>query len=65
MSNWWDEVDAALREQSEDAPDPWAALADGDDATDDLLDGLTDDQEAFLRQLAEQPQVGRFDLDDE
>ena len=63
MSNWWDEVDAALQEQSEDAPDPWAALADDPDDAMGPLDGLTDDQEAFLRQLADQPQLGRFDDD--
>ena len=65
MSSWWEELESALREQSEDAPDPWAALADDEDDAALPSDGLTADQEAFLRQLAEQPQVGRFDHDDQ
>lgn len=59
MTDWWEQIEHALVTGSEDAPDPWADLADGDDL--DALDGLTDDQKAFLRQLDDQPHVGRFD----
>ena len=64
MSTWWEELEIALREQSEDAPDPWASIGE-DDGDESPPDGLTSDQETFLRQLAEQPRVGRFDVDDE
>lgn len=60
MSDWWEQIEQALVEGSEDAPDPWADLADGGE-TASL--GLSDDQAAFLRQLADQPTLGRFHED--
>ncbi|MCB0982263.1 MAG: hypothetical protein R2694_05575 [Ilumatobacteraceae bacterium] len=63
MTDWWEQIEQALIEGSEDAPDPWADLATAGEAA-DL--GLSQDQAAFLRQLAEQPSLGRFhdDLND-
>ncbi len=61
MSDWWEQIEHALLEGSEDAPDPWAEMADDADSAGD--DGLSDDQRAFLQQLTQQPSLGRFDDD--
>ncbi len=58
MSEWWQGVEAALAEHSAEAPDPWAEQADE-------LPMLTDQQRAFLEQIAAQPQPTRLSLDDE
>jgi hypothetical protein len=55
MSAWWDDVAAELQARSEHAPDPWADFVEG--ATDEHL---TDEQRAFLRQLDDQPALGRL-----
>lgn len=59
MSNWWDDVDAELAKRSEEAPDPWADL--DDDAFAVGATALSDEQAAFLQQLADLPPIGRFD----
>lgn len=58
MSDWWLGVEAALAEHSAEAPDPWAELADE-------LPMLTEQQRAFLEQIAAQPQPVRLSLDDD
>ena len=60
MSDWWEMLEAALEERSETAPDPWGDLGDDDEAS-----ALTPEQEAFLRQIAEQPHPGRYVHDDD
>ena len=57
MSEWWQGVEAALAEHSAEAPDPWAEKADD-------LPMLTDQQRAFLEQIAAQPQPTRLSADD-
>jgi hypothetical protein len=51
MTDWWSELEGALESGSDEAPDPWAHL-DGHLAVE-----LTDEQLAFLRQLADQPEM--------
>jgi len=60
MSDWWQEVERALQERSEGAPDPWAHLADDPEGAE-----LTAEQKAFLQQLADQPGIGRLGGDDD
>lgn len=55
MSDWWHDVEEALRQRSENAPDPWADAPMLHSVTE-----LTAEQRAFLEQLGAQPDLGRF-----
>ncbi len=57
MSEWWSGVEAALAAHSAEAPDPWAELVVE-------LPELTDDQRAFIEQIAAQPPLIRLSTDD-
>ena len=58
MSDWWEVVEGALERLGDHAPDPWA-----DAAVDDVV-GLTDEQRAYLEQMAQTPGL-RFLADDD
>ena len=48
QAGWWQSIEEHVAERESEAPDPW-----GDDAVE--TSELTDDQEAFLAGLADQP----------
>lgn len=54
MSDWWRAVEGALERLGDDGPDPWA------DADVPAAPALTDEQRAFLAQMADTP-VHLFD----
>lgn len=58
MSEWWLGVEAALAAHSAEAPDPWAELAVA-------VPELTDDQRAFIEQIAAQPPPIRLSAEGE
>lgn len=61
MSNWWDDVEVELAKRSEEAPDPWADL--DDEVFGGAASALSDEQAAFLQQMADLPPMARFDDD--
>jgi hypothetical protein len=53
QGGWWQSIEEHLAEREAAAPDPW-----GEDAVEEPA--LTDDQEAFLAGLADQPAPSRL-----
>jgi hypothetical protein len=53
QAGWWQSIEEHLAAREAEAPDPW-----GDDTVEEPA--LTDDQEAFLSGLADQPLPPRF-----
>jgi hypothetical protein len=56
--SWWESIEEHLADREDGAPDPWA---DRDAVEGDVL---TDDQEAFLAGLADQPAPPRIAMHD-
>ena len=53
MTDWWKAIEEELERRGDDAPDPWATVG-----VPDVEPHLTDEQRAFLEQLAQSPVHG-------
>jgi hypothetical protein len=59
MTDWWRAIEEELERRGDDAPDPWA-----DVGVPNAESQLTEEQRAFLEQLAQSPIHGIEDDDE-